>query len=90
MELRQNMRRATTRPMAWGASMLVALAIGLVGWNALTTATRSEPSSATPAKTAHSVLDRNAERQPAPLLDRNAERQPAPLLDRNAERPETS
>jgi len=25
-----------------------------------------------------------------PLLDRNAERQPAPLLDRNAERPRPS
>jgi len=33
MELRQNMRRAATRPMAWVAAVSVALALGLVGWN---------------------------------------------------------
>jgi hypothetical protein len=92
VELRQNMHRATTRPMAWGAAILVPLAIGLMAWNVLTTSTPSKGTTVhtTPAITAYPLLDRNAERQPAPLLDRNAERQPAPLLDRNAERPETS
>jgi hypothetical protein len=33
MELQQNMRRAATRPMAWVAAVLVALALGLTGWN---------------------------------------------------------
>lgn len=33
MELQQNMRRAATRPMTWVAGVLVALALGLVGWN---------------------------------------------------------
>jgi len=79
MELRQNMRRLTTRPMAWGAAILVALAIGLVGWNVLTASTPSE------GTTVHNTSAITA----YPLLDRNAERQPAPLLDRNAERPET-
>jgi hypothetical protein len=32
MELRQNIRRATTRPMAWTAALLIALALGLMGW----------------------------------------------------------
>jgi hypothetical protein len=76
MELRQNMRRATTRPIALAAAILVALAIGLMGWNALTTSTASKATTVhnTPAITAYPLLDRNAERQPAPLLDRNAER----------------
>jgi hypothetical protein len=74
MELRQDIRRAAREPMAWGAAILIPLAIGLMSWNALTAATRSEATSASPAMTAHSLLDRNAERQPAPLLDRNAER----------------
>ncbi len=30
MELRQNMRRATTRPMAWVVAMLLALMLGLM------------------------------------------------------------
>jgi len=80
MELGQNMRRATTRPLAWGAAMLVALAIGLVGWNVLTSTT---PTQGTTVNNTSAIT-------PYPLLDRNAERQPAPLLDRNAERPETS
>ncbi len=33
MELQQNMRREATRPMAWVAAALVALALGLMGWN---------------------------------------------------------
>ena len=33
MELQQNMRRAATRPMAWVAGVLIALALGLIGWN---------------------------------------------------------
>jgi hypothetical protein len=76
MEVRQNLRRATTRPLAWGAAILVALASGLIGWNALTASTRSAaaPVYNSSAVTAHPLLDRNAERQPAPLLDRNAER----------------
>lgn len=32
MELRQNMRHATTRPMAWVATLLIALVLGLIGW----------------------------------------------------------
>jgi hypothetical protein len=35
LELRQNMRRATTRPMAWVTAVLVALALGLITWYAL-------------------------------------------------------
>jgi hypothetical protein len=30
MELRQNMHRTATRPMAWIAAILVALAIGVI------------------------------------------------------------
>jgi hypothetical protein len=33
MEFQKNMRRAATRPMAWVAGVLVALALGLIGWN---------------------------------------------------------
>ena len=76
MELQQNMHRATTRPMAWGAAILVALAIGLMSWHALATGTRSETTTLhnSPPVSARPLLDRNAERQPTPLLDRNAER----------------
>jgi hypothetical protein len=65
MELRQNMRRATTRPLAWAAAILIALAIGLTGWNALTTVAPSQATnvSMAPATTAIALLDRNAERQ---------------------------
>ena len=80
MELRQNMRRATTRPLAWAAAILVALAIGLVGWNVVTASTlfKSPAVHNTPVITTYPLLDRNAERQPPPLLDRNAERQGTP------------
>ena len=32
MELQQNLRRAATRPTAWGAAVSVALLLALVGW----------------------------------------------------------
>jgi hypothetical protein len=32
MELQQNLRRAATRPMAWGAAVSVALLLALIGW----------------------------------------------------------
>jgi hypothetical protein len=35
MELRQNMRSVTTRPIAWLTAILVALAMGLISWYAL-------------------------------------------------------
>ena len=65
MELRQNMRRATTRPMAWAAAILSVLAIGLIGWTALTTGAPTEATnvSTAPETTANALLDRNAERQ---------------------------
>jgi len=34
-ELRQNLRYASTRPMAWVAAVLVPLALGLMTWHAL-------------------------------------------------------
>jgi hypothetical protein len=86
MELRQNMRRATTRPMAWVATILVAAALVLGAWYALPTSAFIHPTSVrkAPATGAASLLDREAERQPAApatgaasLLDREAERQPA-------------
>jgi hypothetical protein len=65
MELRQNMRRATTRPMAWAAAILSALAIALIGWTALTTGVPSHATNVgtAPATSANALLDRNAERQ---------------------------
>jgi len=39
MELRQNMRRVTARPIAWLAAILVALALGLISWYALQSST---------------------------------------------------
>jgi hypothetical protein len=32
MELRQNIRRVTTRPMAWVVAILLGLMVGLMGW----------------------------------------------------------
>ena len=32
MELQQNLSRAATRPMAWGAAVSVALLLALIGW----------------------------------------------------------
>ena len=78
MELRQNMRQATTRPLAWAAAILIALALGLVVWYAVPKTMPNHPASA-PKPVVTSVdrfLDRNAERQPV-YLDRNAERQPS-------------
>lgn len=43
MELQQNMRRAATRPMAWVAAAMVALALGLIGWNMRPLATPPHP-----------------------------------------------
>jgi hypothetical protein len=86
MELGQNMRRATTRPMAWVAAILVGAALVLGAWYALPTSAFIHPTSGhqAPATGAASLLDREAERQPATpatgaasLLDREAERQPA-------------
>jgi hypothetical protein len=86
MELRQNMRRATTRPMAWVAAILVGAALVLGASYALPTNTFIHPTSVrtAPATGAASLLDREAERQPAApatgaasLLDREAEREPA-------------
>ncbi len=39
MELRQNMRSVTTRPIAWLAAIFVALALGLISWYALQSST---------------------------------------------------
>ena len=102
MELRQNMRRATTRPMAWVAATLVAATLVLGAWYALPTSAFIHLTSVgkAPATGAASLLDREAERQAAApttgaasLLDREAERQAAApttgtasLLDREAER----
>ena len=65
MELRQNMHRTTTRPKAWVAAILVALALGLMGWYALAHSVLTHPASVLrpPVTTADSLLDRNAERQ---------------------------
>jgi hypothetical protein len=32
MELQQNLRRAATRPMAWGAAASVVLLLAIIGW----------------------------------------------------------
>jgi len=65
MELRQNVRRATTRPTAWVAAISIAVATGLIGWNAFATGTRTDATNVRigPAITAYPLLDRNAERQ---------------------------
>jgi hypothetical protein len=46
MELRQNVRRVATRPIAWLTAVLVALAIGLIGFYALQGNTRTHPTGA--------------------------------------------
>ena len=76
MELRQNMRQATTQPLSWVAAILIALALGLVIWYAVPKTTSHPASAPKPVlTTVDRYLDRNAERQPV-YLDRNAERQP--------------
>jgi hypothetical protein len=66
MELTQNKRRAATRPGAWVAAIAVAVAAGLIGWNALTSGSVIHPTNirTAPATNAYPLLDRNAERQP--------------------------
>jgi hypothetical protein len=80
MELRRNMKRAATRPMAWVAALALALALVLMAWYAFPIGafTHSTGAPKAPVTGAASLLDREAERQPtsAPLLDREAERQP--------------
>jgi hypothetical protein len=52
MELRQNLRHATTRPMAWVATLVIALALALVGWYVIgSSAPRSQAGVATPQAT---------------------------------------
>jgi hypothetical protein len=46
MELRQNVRRVATRPIAWLFAVLVALAIGLIGFYALQGNTHTHPTGA--------------------------------------------
>lgn len=67
MELRQNMHRTTTRPIAWVAAILVTVALALMAWYALPTSTSIHPASVrkAPATGAAPLLDRAAERQPA-------------------------
>jgi hypothetical protein len=43
MELRQNIRSVTTRPVAWLTAILVALALGLISWYALESGTATHP-----------------------------------------------
>jgi len=64
MELRQNLRRPTARPIAWVATILLAMAIGVIGWQALPNSAlvRSTTVSNSPATAPASLLDRNAER----------------------------
>src|ERR1700686_2818873 len=65
MELRQNMRRATTQPTAWVAAISIAVATGLIGWNAFATGTRTDAINVRIGSviTSYPPLDRNAERQ---------------------------
>jgi hypothetical protein len=45
MELRQNVRRAATRPMARVAALFVALALTLIGWYVLPSSAPTNPTS---------------------------------------------
>lgn len=65
MELGQNVRRASTRPMAWAATVLMTVLVAVICWYAFPRGSDS----------ASSPVTRPAAAQP-PLLDRNAERQP--------------
>jgi cytoskeletal protein RodZ len=73
MEIRQNMRRATTRPDAWVVAVVVALALGVISWYALTTSALTHTTSAgkPPATTVNSLLDRAAERQQQGSISRD-------------------
>jgi hypothetical protein len=53
--------------MAWVAAMLAVLAVGLLGWQAMTTVRPSHQLSSrnVPVATETPLLDRNAERQPS-------------------------
>lgn len=66
MELRVNMQRAASRPMAWLAAMLIVLAVGLLSLQTIADvrATRHTSTVRSPSPTAAPLLDRNAERQP--------------------------
>jgi hypothetical protein len=68
MELVQQMRRASGRPTAWIGAIVVLAAIAVLLWQS-TTAIRQSHSSAIskpPSVATTPLLDRDAERQPAP------------------------
>jgi hypothetical protein len=51
-ELRQNLRHASSRPIAWDSAVLIALALGLLAWYALpSSAPAHRTSAATPLAT---------------------------------------
>ncbi|MDQ2943394.1 MAG: hypothetical protein M3R21_06975 [Candidatus Dormibacteraeota bacterium] len=64
MELRQNMRYATTRPVAWVAAISLALALALIVSYAVPKSTPNHAANASKPSvtTVDSMLDRNAER----------------------------
>jgi hypothetical protein len=68
MELGQQMRRASSRPTAWVGAIVIVTAIPVLLWQSTTTIRQILPSaiSESPSAAATPLLDRNAERQPAP------------------------
>jgi hypothetical protein len=68
MELQQQMRRLSNRPTAWVGAMVILSAIAVLLWQSTTAIRPSHPSaiSQSPSIAAIHLLDRNAERQPAP------------------------
>jgi hypothetical protein len=65
MEIRQNFRRATTRPNAWVAAISVALALVAISWFVVSTSASTPTTNPGKAAviTTTSLLDREAERQ---------------------------
>ncbi len=68
MELGQQMRRVSSRPTAWVGAIVILTAIAVLLWQSTTAIRPGHPSAISPPPSiaATHLLDRSAERQPAP------------------------